>query len=177
MLWGFDLNYIILISTAILALGVVWKLLRFTFKVDRALPTLLNIAAQFEENHGSSIRDKINELHHNQKVIKDDLLSDRQELKASDKIILKIAEDSRLIAETNANIVRELSATSVDDIASIKDYIHEQMHAMRNQMQQENLRGKIMNKQLDRLEKRIDMIFPLVSRHRKEDDSDDEVST
>lgn len=40
-----------------------WKVLRFIFRVDRALPTLLNIAAQFEANHGSTLRDKIEELH------------------------------------------------------------------------------------------------------------------
>lgn len=41
---------------------VVWKVLRLVFRVDRALPTLLGIADQFQVNGGKSLKDDINTL-------------------------------------------------------------------------------------------------------------------
>lgn len=41
---------------------LVWKGLRLVFRVDSALPTLLGIAAQFQANGGSSLKDDINTL-------------------------------------------------------------------------------------------------------------------
>jgi hypothetical protein len=160
---------IILVSAVIIALGVIWRLLRFVFKIDRAVPTLLLIAQQFENNGGSTIKDKIDSLYETQQDLITRLEARRMALEQADRVILRIAEDSRLIADTNASIVREMSETSVKDILELEKYMHENMHVLRNQMQSDTYFKDTTNKSLARLEARLDGIMPFINRRRESD--------
>ena len=165
-------SIVVALAALITAAGVVWKFARFVFKVDRALPTLLNIAHQFENNGGSTIKDKIDSMHN--KV---------EELETADRIALRIAEDGRTIAKSNVAIVNELTATQAADITHIREYIHETNHGLRNEMQkqlyaqmQQNQEIAVINSRLKdggdrmgRIEELLQAMLPLVSRHREDD--------
>lgn len=136
-----------------------WKLFRFIFKVDRALPTLLNIAAQFENNGGSTLKDKI------------DTIAERaEEVAQENRIAVKIAEDSRTVANTNAAIVNELSRVQNEELTHIREYMHTKMHDVMNALTKTNLQGSLAEKRTARIEQRLDSLMPFVVRHREDDD-------
>lgn len=153
----------------IAAVGAIWKVARFIFRVDRALPTLLNIAAQFENNGGSTIKDKLDRMEHNQETLGALLASKSRELESADRITLKIAEDTRTLAETTGKIIDELIKTQVDDVTHIKQYMHESMHGIRNEMQKNLYAQMASDQRAARIEHQLDMMLPLVARHRKDD--------
>lgn len=138
-------------------IAATWKLFRFIFKVDRALPTLLNIAQQFENNSGSTLKDKI------------DQIADRtEEVAIENRIAVKIAEDSRTVANTNAAIVNELSRVQGDELREIKEYLHTKMHDVMNAIQRTNLQAGVTEKRSLRIEQRLDSMLPYVVRHRED---------
>lgn len=110
--WGVGLKIVVGVVSFLGALGFLWKLARFLFKVDRALPILISIANQFEANDGKSLKESL-----------DELVRRLDEQDVQNRFAVKIAEDSRLIAETNAHIVNELSGTSADDLHDLKNQI------------------------------------------------------
>lgn len=135
-----------------------WKLFRFIFKVDRALPTLLNIASQFENNGGSTLKDKI------------DRIAERaEEVAKENRIAVKIAEDSRTVANTNAAIVNELSRVQNEELTHIREYMHTKMHDVMNALTKTNLQGSLAEKRTARIEQRLDALMPFVVRHREDD--------
>lgn len=138
-------------------IAATWKLFRFIFKIDRALPTLLNIATQFENNGGSTLKDKIDQL-----IVQGD------EQKVENRVVLKIAEDSRLIAQTNSKIVNELSLAQTEDIKHMREYLHEKMHALSNSIGAASLQANIIEKRNERIEKRLDDIVPYIIRNRED---------
>lgn len=144
-------------------LGVTWKLLRFIFKVDRALPTLLNIAYQFENNGGSTLKDKI-----------DDIAERAEEIAIENRLAVKIAEDSRLVANTNAAIVNELTRVQNDEITEVKEYLHEKLSEVSDKMSVTAARAELTEQRSQRIEQRLDKLLPLVVRNRATDRPDNE---
>ena len=147
------------ILTIFTFLAATWKLFRFIFKVDRALPTLLNIAHQFENNSGSTLKDKI-----------DDIVAQTEYLSNENRVAVRIAEDSRLIAETNAVIVNELTTTQSSDIQEMKEYLYEKFQAISETLTVASLHAELAEKRSARIETRLDKLFPLVVRNRKSDE-------
>ena len=145
------------ILTLFTFIAATWKLFRFIFKVDRALPTLLNIAAQFENNGGSTLKDKI------------DRIAERaEEVAVENRVAVKIAEDSRTIANTNASIVNELSRVQGEELTEIKEYLHAKLHDVMNAIQKTNLQSSVTEKRSLRIEQRLDSMLPYVVRHRED---------
>lgn len=61
--WLLYMGGISLSSMAVIGLiGCIIRALRKVFTVEAALPTLLEIAAEFKENGGSSLRDCVNDI-------------------------------------------------------------------------------------------------------------------
>lgn len=145
------------ILTIFTFMAATWKLFRFIFKVDRALPTLLNIAHQFETNKGSTIKDKIERI-----------AERAEEVAVGNKVAVKIAEDSRTIANTNAAIVNELSRVQGEELTHIREYLHEKMHEVMNAIQRTNLQASVTEKRSLRIEQRLDSMLPYVVRHRED---------
>lgn len=142
--------------------------MRFIFRVDSALPTLLKIAQQFEgeDEKGKplpTLKDQI-----------DELVSKSEEQNIQNRWAVKIAEDSRLVAQTNAKIVEELTSTQTTDLLHIREYMHEKMHQLGNQIAVITLQVGITDKKASNIESRLDGLIPLVVRHRSTDTSDDE---
>lgn len=138
-------------------IGVTWKLMRFVFKVDRALPTLLSIAGQFESNGGSTLKDKIEKIHERS-----------EELAVENRVAVKIAEDSRVIANTNASIVNELSRVQGEELTHIREYLHEKLHDVMGHITKTNLQASATEKRSARIEERLDKLLPYVVRHRED---------
>lgn len=147
-----------------------WKLFRFIFKVDRALPTLLNIAAQFENNGGSTLKDKIDSIAEKAETLGTDLISKAEELSAENRIAVRIAEDGRTIANTNAAIVNELSRVQTEELTHVREYLHDKMHEVMNNITKTNLQAASTEKRSQRIEARLDALLPYVVRHRETDD-------
>ena len=179
MHWSDIAHTSVIIATAavVTAITVIWrpvaKLFRYVFKIDQAMPVLLRIAYELENNGGGSLKDKIDELHTRQMEIIETLAEKRQELEVADRFCLSIAEDSRMIAQTNASIVNELSKSSTTDILHIKEYMHDNMHVIRNQLQETIYYKQQLDKDikevsngLDRLESRFDSLLPYIIRKR-----------
>jgi hypothetical protein len=145
------------LTTAGLA-ALLWRMLRFAFRLERALPTLLNIAGQFESNGGSTLRDKIEQLH-----------TQANEQGVEARLAVRIAEDGRLIAQTNAAIVNELTATQGEDVRHIKDYLHDKLHDLANAMTRADLQTRLTDRRTQRIEERLDNLLPYVVRHRDTD--------
>jgi hypothetical protein len=166
------INTIILLSSFIIALGIIWKLARFVFRVDNALPTLLLVADQFKKNGGSTIRDKIDDLHENDK----EFTRHVEELKIADRYSLKVAEDSQIQAKTMSTVVEELIKTQIQDVQSIKDYVHISVDSIRTELHN-NLLVQAQNlvtitegdKRMARIEASIDAMLPLITRRRGND--------
>jgi hypothetical protein len=179
-----NFNTIILAAAGLAAFGALWKMFRSSLRlfaqVDRAVPVLFKLAKEFENNGGSTIKDKIDTLFLSHNELLKNIENDRKELQIADRLAIKIAEDARIVADTNAAIVNELSATSTADILHIKEYMHENMHVIRNQMQEQNYYQQAMQSQMTqfrkdlmdkdaRLEARLDSMFPLINRRRESD--------
>lgn len=140
-------------------IAATWKLFRFIFKVDRALPILLSIAHEFQNNSGSTLKDKIDKL--------DEKLEYQQ---TENRLAVRLAEDSRLVANTNAAIVNELSKAHSDDVRHIKDYLHEKMHEVKNELNAVTMQLGATELRSERIEERLERLVPFVVRHRETDD-------
>lgn len=138
-------------------IAATWKLFRFIFKVDRALPTLLNIAHQFENNNGSTLKDKI-----------DRIAERNEEVATENRITLRIAEDSRTVAKTNAAIVNELSRVQGEELTEIKEYLHTKLHSVMDAIHATNLQATLTEKRSLRIESRLDTMLPYIVRHRED---------
>ena len=55
-------QWILGIAAVIAAAGVIWLALRRLYRIDAALPTLLQIADQFRPNEGDSLHDRISHI-------------------------------------------------------------------------------------------------------------------
>lgn len=145
------------IVAALAAVAGLWRITRYIFKIDRALPVLLRLAVELE--NGSTIKEKIDTVIETQNTqvtaIKDQLdmlVSLQQELAVRSNWTVKIAEDSRLIAQTNAKIVEELTDIQTSDIFRIA------------------AQSEATEKRSERIEKRLDEFLPYIIRHRESDD-------
>lgn len=56
------------VAAAIGAMAVIWKVARFIFRIDRALPTLLHIAQQFDDPQAPTIKEVLEAVSTNQTV-------------------------------------------------------------------------------------------------------------
>ena len=152
----------------LIAFGVIWKMARYAFRLDRAMPVLLAIAEEFAHNGGNSLRDQIDKVNTTLTAQNAGTASIAQELGIQTRLAVEIAEDSRLIAQTNSTIVNELSMAQTDDIHHIKEYLHEQMHGMNNNFGKITLQYAIIEKRYERLESRLDGLVPFIQRHRED---------
>lgn len=152
----------VLIATAAIcsAVLIIWKALRYVFTIDRALPVLLKIASEFENNSGSTMKDKVDKLLEQNVEQAEKFEQAQQELVIRNNWAVKLAEDSRLIAQTNAKIVEELTSTQTTDLLHLREYIHEKMGELNNQVGLINLQAAITEKRSERIEKRLDRILP-----------------
>ena len=166
-------SIIVGVAGALLAFGVIWKVVRYIFKFDRAAPILLTIAEQFQTNGGSTMLDKINTI--GTKIDAQDMRAMKaiDELEIQSRLAIKIAEDSRTVAQTNAAIVNELGRDQSTDIQHIKDYMHDKMHQMNTNFATLNLQYKLIDKRNERLEARLDEIIPYIKRHREDYERDE----
>ena len=135
-----------------------WKLFRFIFKVDQALPILLSIAHEFQNNSGSTLKDKIDKL--------DEKITYQQ---SENRLAVRLAEDSRLVANTNAAIVTELSKAQSEDLRHIKEYLHDQVHGIKNELNAVTMQLGVNELHTERIEERLDNMMPYVIRHRETD--------
>lgn len=148
------------------AVTALWKVARFIFRVDAALPALLKIAEEFSGNSGQeSLRDVLQHI------------TDRaDENEIANKWAVRVAEDSRLIANTNAKIVEELTNTQTTELLSFREYIHEKMHEIDNKLGVVNMQASVNEKRAASIEDRLDKLTPFIKRHR-EDYEEDESET
>jgi hypothetical protein len=161
-----NFGIVLAISGFVVACGVIWRVLRFIFKVDNAIPTLLLVAEQFESGH------TLDEILQNQRAFRQVFEDRSKELDTADRLAVKLAEDARTIANTNAAIVNELSAQSTSEILHIKEYMHENMHLIRNQMQEDVYFKQMMTRQMEAMTARLDGIMPYINRRRESDTRD-----
>lgn len=144
------------VVAALAAVAGLWRITRYIFKIDRALPVLLRLADELE--NGSTIKEKIDKVIETQntqvQAIQKQLekvISLQEELAVRSNWTVKIAEDSRLIAQTNAKIVEELTDIQTSDIIKIAS------------------QSEATEKRSERIEKRLDDLMPFVIRHRESD--------
>lgn len=148
------------------ATAIIWKAARQIFRIDKALPILLKVAEQYG-GEGETIKDKLDA---NSKAI-DHLFKQNEEQHLENQAIVKIAEDSSLVANTNAAIVNELTATQVLELAEIREYLHDKVHEIKSSLLTNSLQINVNDKRTARIEKRLDDIIPYVIRHREDYDS------
>jgi hypothetical protein len=167
---GMDWWQVILAATA--ALAVLWRITRYIFKIDRALPVLLRLAVELE--NGTTIKERIDAVAESQKnqlqAVVDKLeavVSLQQEQAIRSHWTVKIAEDSRLVAQTNAKIVEELTGAQTADIIELKNYLHDKIHDLNNAIGVAGLKSEITDKRSERIEKRLDDMLPYVIRRRE----------
>lgn len=126
-----NVNTVILISSLFLAIGVFWKAARFIFKVDGAMPTLLKIAAQFENNGGSTLKDKVDNLYMNQAIIKEILDSKHS----------------------------EITSAQTRNTNDLKSYFKENMQAIKSTLKDQSTAQVVGDTRLARMEHRLDNIL------------------
>lgn len=126
-----NINTLILISSIFVAIGVVWKVGRFVFKVDGAMPTLLKIAAQFENNGGSTLKDKVDNLYTNQAVIKETL-----DIKH-----------------------KELTTAQAKSVIDLKVYLHDNIQGIKDTLKEQSSVQIMGDTRLARMENRLDNIL------------------
>jgi hypothetical protein len=150
-------------AASIVAVGVIWQkgvrpmwrakkaVSRAIHAIEQAGPVLLAIAEEFKPDHGESLRDRIDSIDH-----KADIAATAA-LEAKD-----LADDAtRLVAETNARIVEELTSTNLNalsraDLETIEAYIHNQAHITRNALQAQVLATSNLSKVVDRIAKKLE---------------------
>lgn len=143
------------------AFAAIWRILRYIFRVDKALPVLIKIAEDYELN-------KKKQKETDEKL--DHIVSSVDEQSVRNNWAVKIAEDSRLIAQTNAKIVEALTETQSAEATEMRGYLHSKMHELANQVAVMNLQASVTEQRSARIEQRLDDLIPLVIRNRKDDE-------
>lgn len=165
---GLIIGGILAIAALLGAITVLWKFMRYIFRVDKAAPILLVIAEQFKPNGGSTMFDKINNIGESVVKLTETLERRFQEQQIETRLAVKLAEDSRLIAQTNSKIVNELGLVQSDDIKHLRDYLHDKVHELNNTLTITNMQSNLADKRSARIEQRLDKMFPLIERHRED---------
>jgi hypothetical protein len=141
--------------------GISWKMLRFIFRVDNALPTLLNIAQQFETNHGSTIKDKIDKI----QLQGETAVAAAEIAKA---VALEANQTAKLVATTNAKIVEELTSTQTTELLDFRKYLHDSIHDLKTEMSHFVLALIENGEKTNSVARKIEELEPYIVRSRED---------